>query len=956
MAQKSLKKLYPKIQGDANFGFNRISFIKSDTRQTAGVTEGQVEYDDSDGTLCVYNGTSWVNLGAATTATTGLDGNYDINYSINVDNNPVTLTGTAAGTVLLANTTQDQNVATFTKTGAGAGSVVTINNSGSGVDITGTSATWTISKAGAIVATDLTLTASTVSVTGDATSGTIATIVADTLTTGKGLLISMATASSAELLKVTVGATALFLVEDSGAVTIAGVADGTDALTLTAGDIKLTDGNVTCTAGDVNITAGLYTQVSDASADGFTITDATSGNYDLMYINGTTNAGTGSIIKVFQGAATRTGPMIDLDMGTTAVAMEAIDIDCTGGTRTYPIISVNSDGTASDFIYLTNGVVFTGNYVNMKQSAGAATGNFMFLNNDSGTGLTAINIDDDASLVDTILCTTSAAIGAAKAVFHVVSTGTPNATGNAILVNWSGVTATNTPYMVNLDSNSKDIAALIIDSDAATDDVMQITNGGALANDKAILDLVWDGTPANAGSNMIRLDVSGATCTSKPVLFEVVGAGKTVQAISVDADPTDKAVVLIHSSGANTDGIGVLSVTSDGAIAAGGNLVNVTYTGTPADQTVAAVEIVSATNNMALDIASSAVASNCVRITGSGALTDNLAVLNVASAAALAAGGNVLRVAYTGTPAGVSVATMEIASATNNMALDIASSAVGANCVRIIGSGALTNGLAVLSLSSAAALATGGNILNVTYTGTPAAAAVSAFDLVVSQDCYAMDVVTSAAAVSAIRVTGVGALADDKSLLELVHNTGTAANGSSVISITASTAATATAYGLDINCSGANFEAIWVEAGTVKFAETLEVTGATTLTGAVTCTAGVQSLAVARTATATGATTGTIAAGTAYVTVTAGSDADCIIILPAPIVGNSIWLYVGATGYELRSSTPASIAINGGTGSAAESAVAASQTVHCTCTSATTWIATNYAADGTESKLEAAAN
>jgi hypothetical protein len=114
--------------------------------------------------------------------------------------------------------------------------------------------------------------------------------------------------------------------------------------------------------------------------------------------------------------------------------------------------------------------------------------------------------------------------------------------------------------------------------------------------------------------------------------------------------------------------------------------------------------------------------------------------------------------------------------------------------------------------------------------------------------------------------------------------------------------------------------------------------------------------AVARTATATGATTGTIAdAGLIqFVTVTC-DDANKIIILPTPTPGRIVILDNGATGYELRSSTPTTIAINGGTGAAAESAIAASSTVIAICLSATAWKAFFLDADSDLAKVEVAA-
>jgi len=110
----------------------------------------------------------------------------------------------------------------------------------------------------------------------------------------------------------------------------------------------------------------------------------------------------------------------------------------------------------------------------------------------------------------------------------------------------------------------------------------------------------------------------------------------------------------------------------------------------------------------------------------------------------------------------------------------------------------------------------------------------------------------------------------------------------------------------------------------------------------------------ARTATADGTGTGTISAGVTSVVVTC-DDADKIIILPAPVVGLEITLTGNATGYELRSSAPATIAINGGVGAAAESAVGANVDVVVKCMSATSWKAWTIAAAGTWAALEAAA-
>ena len=115
---------------------------------------------------------------------------------------------------------------------------------------------------------------------------------------------------------------------------------------------------------------------------------------------------------------------------------------------------------------------------------------------------------------------------------------------------------------------------------------------------------------------------------------------------------------------------------------------------------------------------------------------------------------------------------------------------------------------------------------------------------------------------------------------------------------------------------------------------------------------------VARTATATGATTGTIADAGSYqsiaVTAKAG-DADGIIILPTPTPGTVLDLACAATGYELRSSAPNTVAINGGTDAAGEAAIPANSLAHIVCVSATAWI--GYTITGTTlASMEAAAD
>jgi hypothetical protein len=97
-----------------------------------------------------------------------------------------------------------------------------------------------------------------------------------------------------------------------------------------------------------------------------------------------------------------------------------------------------------------------------------------------------------------------------------------------------------------------------------------------------------------------------------------------------------------------------------------------------------------------------------------------------------------------------------------------------------------------------------------------------------------------------------------------------------------------------------------------------------------------------------------VADGTTFVTVTS-ADANNIIILPDSALGTVIRLQNGATGYELRSSSPTTIGINGGTGAAAESAVGASLLVEVVRTTTTNWVGSTKTAAGVVAVLQVAA-
>ncbi len=127
-----------------------------------------------------------------------------------------------------------------------------------------------------------------------------------------------------------------------------------------------------------------------------------------------------------------------------------------------------------------------------------------------------------------------------------------------------------------------------------------------------------------------------------------------------------------------------------------------------------------------------------------------------------------------------------------------------------------------------------------------------------------------------------------------------------------------------------------------------------TLTNKTVSGPSLQPTAVAIIATTDGTGTGTIPDGTSFASVTS-SGATKQVILPAPTPGVLLRIYVGANGFNLFSSTPASIAINGGSGSGAKSAIGANTLVTLTCETATSWKGFTQSSNGTLAAITPAA-
>lgn len=94
--------------------------------------------------------------------------------------------------------------------------------------------------------------------------------------------------------------------------------------------------------------------------------------------------------------------------------------------------------------------------------------------------------------------------------------------------------------------------------------------------------------------------------------------------------------------------------------------------------------------------------------------------------------------------------------------------------------------------------------------------------------------------------------------------------------------------------------------------------------------------------------------GTLFVSVTNETDANDIAILPAPTPGSLLFIH-SAEGFELRSSAPGTVGINGGTGATVESAIPAGVLSILFCLTATAWVGFEVDAVGAVTAVEVAA-
>lgn len=582
-------------------GILRFDATKSSNPLTNDST-GYGLYINSSGQLIFWNGTSTTILGSA-----GSLANFSLNDAY-TDGSTITVSGSA---VTLAGSHATNNVLALTLAGTGTGNMIDIQNNGTGTDgydIIGTDDAWYVSSAGALTAASLvgaSLTApanltidatgaGTITVAGTSTGAitlTTATTcgaaltVTTTLTVGTGatfsdgavtmtdnsnaqsalkitndtqstygnasdagmVMFTSETISTGALLHLSLDETnlnggyylrcwgqdasaAVFAIKEYGATTITGNAAGTTAFTITAGDLV----------------------VDDSDASKFESEDGTTTLLTLDNKAGVI-ASASAVLLIDAGGAVASGGNLLRIAATGSPNAGAIGIEFVGASKAMTALYIDADPTASNVATINGG--------------GALTSDFAVL-----------TVSSDGALAT------------GSNTFRVDTTGTPASGAIYAEFDFAGLTDTNENIGFKIDAGGKKVQALYIDADPLAGDVAYIKTDGATADNKAVLNLVSAGTPAAAGSNVLRVEFSG-TATNTPCLVEIIGASKDCQALNIDADPTALDVAYIHSDAVIADNKALLSLHSAGATAAGSSVLRLAQAGTPAAATSYTFEI-----------------------------------------------------------------------------------------------------------------------------------------------------------------------------------------------------------------------------------------------------------------------------------------------------------------------------------------------------------------------------
>lgn len=576
-----------------------------------------------NGSLYYWSGTDFVALGTASGGVTTFDDLYDNDKTLTLDDGVLTFTVSTAANGIYINKTNTGAGVPLVIGNSGSGydvqgpswSIIstgnvgileltsggTINATGGALTIgaTGTATTFagtvTINEGlstadGAVTFTDNSNVAASVSIVNATvttyagvfkvtaaalTSGTGILATFASMTSGLGLSIVAAATTTGTLLKLTAteatlttgkyidcydGAATDFSVARYGAVTIAGLG-ANNMLTITAGDVVMSDGSCTITDADnaasLSVTNNTATTASVlVFAGSGTFTGNTTGSFATITPSGLTT-GTGVYLPL---AALTTGKGLHITSGATQTTGSLLYVQDTGANCAI------TSGTVASFDLTATAITGTVN----KIGAGVSV--------TSSRTTTTGTVSDDfdlMSIVRTDIINGAGSMAAAGSVLYIENavtntSGTVTDTVNGIEVvmdtlgTGDGVKITHAATggkALNIIGAATSVSDVLITGSGVKADnkgVLEVAGSGAIAAGGAVLRVVGTGTPAAATSYLVDLDASGRTMTNNPIAVQISSGTSTGAALNIVSTATTITGGILNLSMANaTTGVGV---------------------------------------------------------------------------------------------------------------------------------------------------------------------------------------------------------------------------------------------------------------------------------------------------------------------------------------------------------------------------------------------------------------
>ena len=368
-----------------------------------------------------------------------------------------------------------------------------ITQSGSGDDIQGTSDTWSVTKAGLGKFTKLDLLDNQPIEFG---TGNDATIQWD------GSLLNIAGVVDFDnnvTMQGTLGVVSTLTVTAAG---------GSAGITLTNGDVVVSDGSLTITDAD--------------NANTVTITNNTVTD---------NSATTGGIVEIRSTSLT-TGTALNIEL-TEGNLNGGEYIRCYDATGTEDVFSVKEDGatTVKGVAAGTDALTITAGDVFLSDTDGTV------FESENGT-VTMFTIDNKAGVV-----------ASNEAVLKLDAGGNVASGGNILRIEANG-TPNNAAIGIEFVGTGKNLQAMVIDVDNVNNHAVEIKGAGAVATGKSMLTVDNSGTPAASASNVTHFTFTG-TATNNPIVTLIDNSVKDalpLRVVSNVASATRATVEMVQDS------------------------------------------------------------------------------------------------------------------------------------------------------------------------------------------------------------------------------------------------------------------------------------------------------------------------------------------------------------------------------------------------------------------------